>query len=163
VNADYIKIATKLFHAVPERNWKTAEFVYRQISQYSSITGRYEDDSGEILADVDTGYAINAFGTLREDMAARNENGHAWYTAVVTLTPDGKFKFDFDYDSLPAFDISPSPEDFKEEFQKFPRPELQAQVQDWMDGLLAPFFAKKRFWREFAQDKARRERRVLPR
>jgi len=134
MNADYIKIATKLFHAVPEKKWKLAEFVYQEITGFAALTGRYEDESGEILADVDTRYAMDAFGTLREDMAARNENGHAWYTAVVTLTPDGKFKFDFDYDSLPAFDIVPDPDDFKEEFQKYPRPELQAQVQDWMDG-----------------------------
>jgi hypothetical protein len=50
------------------------------------------------------------------------------------LAPDGKFSFDFDYDHLPTFDIMPDPEDWLEEFKKYPRPELQAQIQDWIDG-----------------------------
>ncbi len=67
-------------------------------------------------------------------MAKLHDNGHAWYTAVFTLTPDGKFKFDFDYDHLPAFDIMPSPDKWLDEFKHYPRPELQAQIQDWIEG-----------------------------
>jgi hypothetical protein len=80
------------------------------------------------------GAGDGAFGTMRTEMAKLHANGHAWYTAVFTLTPDGKFKFDFDYDRLPAFDIMPDPQDWLDEFKHYPRPELQAQIRDWIDG-----------------------------
>ncbi|HLU02165.1 MAG TPA: immunity protein YezG family protein [Advenella sp.] len=70
---------------------------------------------------------------LRTAMADFNQ-GQAWYTMVVTVQEDGKFKFDFDYDHLPTFDILPDPEDWEKEFKVYPNPALQAHVQDWMDG-----------------------------
>jgi hypothetical protein len=82
----------------------------------------------------DAGYDIqNNFSKFREEMAKFNPENGAWYTATFTLTPDGNFKFDFDYDHLPAFDIIPSPGKWVDEFKHYPRPELQAHVQDWMD------------------------------
>ena len=77
--------------------------------------------------------ANNKFRELREEMAKINENKQAWYTATCTMTPNGKFKFDFDYDHLPAFNIIPNPDKWLDEFKTYPRPELQVQVQDWID------------------------------
>lgn len=70
---------------------------------------------------------------LRAAMAEVNQ-GAAWYNMVVTVEEDGKFKFNFDYDHLPTFDILRDPADWEREFKTYPRPELQAHVQDWIDG-----------------------------
>jgi hypothetical protein len=70
-------------------------------------------------------------------MARLDENNHAWYTAKCHVTPEGAFSFEFDYDHLPAFDIAPSPSKWVDEFKHYPRPALQAQVQDWIDGTMA--------------------------
>ena len=67
-------------------------------------------------------------------MAKLHENNNAWFTAVCDVTPDGKYSFHFDYDHLPAFDIVPGPNKWLDEFKNYPRPELQAQIQDWIDG-----------------------------
>ena len=76
---------------------------------------------------------LDAMVELRAEMASLN-GGEAWYTAVFRMTPDGKYKFDFDYDHLPVFDFMPQADKWQDEFKRYPRPELQAQIQDWLDG-----------------------------
>lgn len=60
-----------------------------------------------------------AFDELREAM--HREGTGAWYTAVVTVTRDGRITFDFDYDSEPAWDISADPQTYVEDLEMFPR------------------------------------------
>ena len=67
-------------------------------------------------------------------MATLHENKDAWYFAQCEVTSDGKYTFQFDYDRLPAFSIIPSPGKWLDEFSKYPRPELKASIQDWLDG-----------------------------
>ena len=67
-------------------------------------------------------------------MDSFEKNGHAWYVATIILKNDGEFKFHFDYDHLPVFDYMPSPAHWDDEFKRYPRPELQVIVQDWIDG-----------------------------
>ncbi len=83
----------------------------------------------------DAGFDVNdAFEALRTEMARLHADKHPWYTAKCEVTPDGKFTFNFDYDHLPAFDIIPSPGKWLDEFKHYPRPELQREIQDWIDG-----------------------------
>ncbi len=88
---------------------------------------------------VDTGFEVDdALLELRREMAKINDNQHAWFTAICTVTLDGKFGFKFDYDHLPPFDIIPSPGKWIDEFKHYPRPDLQRQIQDWIDGKVEP-------------------------
>ncbi|WP_083953756.1 immunity protein YezG family protein [Thauera butanivorans] len=131
----HTEIARGVWGSLPEGRWKRAEFTYKEITQFSSSGGKYEKKNGTFDGILNIPDAVRtAFEHLRAEMAKLHDNGHAWYTATFTLTPDGKFKFDFDYDHLPAFDIMPDPEDWLDEFKHYPRPELQAQIQDWIDG-----------------------------
>lgn len=40
-------------------------------------------------------------------MATLSKNGHDWHTATLTITADGKFAFDFNYDDLPQIEVVP--------------------------------------------------------
>ena len=85
---------------------------------------KYFDISDEVM---------DALDALRVEMANIN-GGEAWYTAVFRTTPDGKFNFDFDYDQLSAFQDLPDARAWLFECKKYPRPELPAHIQDWLDG-----------------------------
>ena len=95
---------------------------------FFSETGHYLLNGVKTVSFVAEDEVSDAFRELRTKMAALHENGHAWYTATFTLTPDGNFKFDFVYDELPAFEIIPSPDKWADEFRTYPRPELQDLV-----------------------------------
>ena len=126
-----------MLRELPSSGWVRACYSYKAITCYSVQTGYFLNSAkvkSKTFAIDSPGY--DALPILRAEMAKLHDNGHAWYTATFTLTPDGKFKFkfDFDYDHLPTFDIMPDPEDWLDEFKHYPRPELQAQIQDWIDG-----------------------------
>lgn len=130
-------IAKAVFSELPSGGWVSAKYVFRAIDRMSEEHGYYlKGDGSSSKTFVTDEPGEGSFKTLRTEMAQLHANGHAWYTATFTLTPDGKFKFDFDYDHLPAFDIMPSPDKWLDEFKAYPRPELQAQIQDWIDGTL---------------------------
>lgn len=131
----YQDIAMSVFQELPESNWQLAKYTYQAIRRYSFQSGYYLDSTGASSKTfVIDGAGFDAFPLLRTEMAELHANSHAWYTATFTLTPDGKFKFDFDFDHLPTFDIMPSPDKWLDEFKQYPRPELQEQIQDWIDG-----------------------------
>lgn len=131
----YRTIGLGLVACLSDGTWSKAQFRYLSISRYVESEGDYIDKAKGTQSIRGVPDEVrNGFRALRTEMAKFHDTGHAWYTAVFTLTPDGKFKFDFDYDRLPAFDIMPDPEDWLDEFKHYPRPDLQAQIQDWIDG-----------------------------
>ena len=115
-------------------DWVQARASFMGITCFRVVEVAFTSSAGEVSYPGIKQKVNLPFNELRQEMAAQDANGHAWYTANFTLTPDGKFKFEFDYDHLPTFDIMPDPEDWLDEFKKYPRPELQAQIQDWIDG-----------------------------
>ena len=126
-------IAQRVFDLAPQE-WVSAKATSMGITCYKVMSVFPEDRAGKrICPGIDRDVDL-PFSELRTEMAKLHDNGHGWYTALFTLTPDGKFKFDFDYDQLPAFDIMPSPDKWLDEFKHYPRPELQAQIQDWIEG-----------------------------
>lgn len=132
----YMTIAQGVAAKIPQTPWKSVRYGFRAIRMMSEQSGYFIDQEGrpsDITFVLDSP-ADDAFAPLRTEMAKLHENGHAWYTATFTLTPDGAFKFDFDYDHLPAFDIIPEPSNWLDEFKNYPRPEMQAIIQDWIDG-----------------------------
>ena len=127
----YKAIATECAAQQPEQ-WIKCILEYQSIERYAfSELSFFITPKKKKYVDFDNS-VLDSLESLRTEMAKIN-GGEAWYTAVFRLMPDGKYKFDFDYDSLPAFDIVPSPDKWIDEFKKYPRPELQAQIQDWLD------------------------------
>lgn len=113
--------------------WTECVLEFKNIERYSTAQMYFANPSGKPhYAEVEES-VLDAMDELRVAMAPLN-GGQAWYTAVFRMTPDGKYKFDFDYDHLPAFDLMPETDKWQDEFKRYPRPELQAQIQDWLDG-----------------------------
>lgn len=121
-------IAQGVYEVLPEDGWTDATYSFQAITRFFSETGNYLLNDVKTVSFVAEDEVSDAFRELRTKMAALHENGHAWYTATFTLTPDGNFKFDFIYDELPAFEIIPSPDKWADEFRTYPRPELQDLV-----------------------------------
>ncbi|UCJ17899.1 antitoxin YezG family protein [Pseudomonas sp. MM211] len=121
-------IAQGVYEVLPEDGWTDATYSFQAITRFFSETGHYLLNDVKTVSFVAEDEVSDAFRELRTKMAALHENGHAWYTATFTLTPDGNFKFDFIYDELPAFEIIPSPDKWADEFRTYPRPELQDLV-----------------------------------
>ncbi len=126
-------IAQGIYNIELDNPWLEARYTVKMINSYSESQAIMKMEDGSIGGDTPSYETDMLIEKLRDTMADLNQ-GQAWYTMVVTVQEDGKFKFDFDYDHLPTFDILPDPEDWEKEFKSYPNPELQAHVQDWMDG-----------------------------
>lgn len=81
--------------------------------------------------------AWSALSKLRDVMAQLN-SGRPWYSAVVYLNPQHEIRIDFDDAHLPDFAQVPEPDVWHVEFARYPRPDLQTQIQDWLDGRVPP-------------------------
>ncbi|TBU76025.1 hypothetical protein [Phytopseudomonas daroniae] len=121
-------IAQGVHDELPDTGWIHAAYSFQAITRFFSETGHYLRSDGKTVSFVVEDEVSDAFRELRPKMAAIHENGHAWYTATLTLSPDGNFRFDFIYDELPAFEIIPSPDKWADEFRTYPRPELQDRI-----------------------------------
>lgn len=121
-------IAQGIVDALPDDGWSQARYAYLAITQFMEERGSYRRDDGSTGSFVVEDEISDALRALRGHMAQLHANGHAWYTATVTLSAQGDFAFVFEYDSLPAFDIIPSPAKWADEFRTYPRPELEAHV-----------------------------------
>ncbi|TBU85626.1 antitoxin YezG family protein [Phytopseudomonas dryadis] len=121
-------IAQGVHDKLPDEGWISAIYSFLAITRFFSETGHYLRSDGKTVSFVVEDEVSDAFRELRPKMAALHENGHAWYTATFTLTPDGNFRFDFIYDELPSFEIIPSADKWADEFRTYPRPELQDRI-----------------------------------
>ncbi len=121
-------IVQGVYAALPDDGWIQATYSFLAITLFHTETGTYRLADGQHRSFVVEDEASDAFRELRTRMAALHENGHAWYTATLTLTTDGTFKLDFNYDELPRFDVVPSASKWADEFRTYPRPELEARV-----------------------------------
>ena len=132
VEALYQSVARGCTESRPE-HWTECILEYKEIERYSTIELCFKNPPHEAVYPAANDAALDACIELRTAMAKLN-GGEAWYTAVFRMTPDGKYKFDFDYDHLPVFKFMPQGDKWTDEFKRYPRPELQAQIQDWLDG-----------------------------
>ncbi|HLU02166.1 MAG TPA: immunity protein YezG family protein [Advenella sp.] len=133
LNNLHSSIASNIFEKSPAKSWASGICTVKIIYGYMEGQIIFSRDNEEVSTSGVGGKNYLLIEKLRAAMAEVNQ-GRAWYTMVVTVQEDGKFKFDFDYDHLPTFDILPDPEDWEKEFKAYPNPALQAHVQDWMDG-----------------------------
>lgn len=131
-------IALKIFEVRPEQEWIEGTYRVTCISSFLEGACLFQLKDGTKKSG-DTDYDSSMlFFELRKEMAKVNNNGQVWYSASCTLSDVGKFKFDFDYDHLPAFEIIPDPKHWLLEFKEYPRPDLQLHVQDWIDEKAKP-------------------------
>lgn len=128
-------IAQNIFAKAPDRIWTSGVCIVKLIYGYIEGKITFFLDGEEISTSGVGGQNYLLVEKLRNSMAEINQ-GDAWYTMVVNVQEDGKFKFDFDYDHLPAFDILPDREDWEREFKMYPSADLQTHVQDWIDGTI---------------------------
>ncbi|UOQ74803.1 immunity protein YezG family protein [Hymenobacter cellulosilyticus] len=78
-----------------------------------------------------------SFERLRQLMYDEAPFRGAWYTAVMTITPDGKFETEFDYEQKPAFDYEASAEEYSVDFEHFPRNEKS--TPEWLKEIVQQF------------------------
>ncbi|WP_141333132.1 hypothetical protein [Myxococcus sp. AB025B] len=117
-----------MFDGLQDDDWTQATYSYLAITLFSEEAGLYQLADGQQRSFVPADDVTDAFEERRPRMVPLNPKGHAWYTATLTLTPDGHFTFDFVYDELPRFEVVPSASKWEDEFRTYPRPELQARV-----------------------------------
>ncbi|MDP9840531.1 hypothetical protein J2T09_005318 [Neorhizobium huautlense] len=118
-------IASGIYAALPKEGWTAATYRFNAITRYSEETGMCRLETGANQSFVVEDDATDALKDLRTAMAKAHAEGHAWYSAAVTLMPDGSFRFDFIYDKLPPFKIVPSHDKWVDEFRAYPRPDMQ--------------------------------------
>lgn len=118
-------IASGIYAALPKESWTAATYRFNAITRYSEETGVCRLETGANQSFVVEDDATDALKNLRTAMARAHAEGHAWYSAAVTLMPDGNFRFDFIYDRLPPFRIVPSQDKWADEFRTYPRPDMQ--------------------------------------
>ncbi|WP_437882965.1 hypothetical protein [Pseudomonas sp. LRF_L74] len=121
-------IAQGIYDELPPDGWSTARYQFLAITRFFEENGTYQSSDGQQRSFVVEDEVSDAFRELRGKMAAINEKGHAWYTCIVDITPDGNFKLDFVYDELPSFKVIPSADKWDDEFRTYPRPELKSHA-----------------------------------
>ncbi|UOQ74805.1 hypothetical protein MUN79_13600 [Hymenobacter cellulosilyticus] len=78
-----------------------------------------------------------SFEKLRQLMYEEAPFRGAWYSAVMTITAEGKFDTEFEYEQKPKFDYMPVPEAFAQDFEHFPRNE--ESTPDWLKEIVQQF------------------------
>jgi hypothetical protein len=117
------RIARALVAGLPA-GWREVRGVYRSASSYAeldaTVDGRYLDPLPEGLED--------DFEELRREMYQPGKG--TWLTARITVTADGHFATDFDYDSLPDWSMPVDERIYAEDLSTYTRdPE---NVPAWM-------------------------------
>ncbi|HEY3004574.1 MAG TPA: hypothetical protein VGJ44_19660 [Kribbellaceae bacterium] len=121
-------IARALIDALPE-GWRSVTSVYRATAPYAELDATYAGADGTV-AQVDPlpEGLEEYFEALRLQMYQPGKG--AWLTASVTITSEGRFSTDFDYDSEPAWSIDVDPATYAADLAEFPRE--PRYLPDWM-------------------------------
>ena len=98
--------------------------VYRATAPYAELDATVDGVQLEQLPEA----LENSFVTLRQQMYQPGKG--AWLTATITVTADGHFATDFDYDHEPAWSIPVDAGIYAADLAEFPR-EPQ-YVPDWL-------------------------------
>jgi hypothetical protein len=104
--------------------WREVTAVYRATTSYAeldaTVDGSQVDPLPEGLED--------HFEQLRREMYQPTKG--AWLTAKLSITSDGHFATDFDYDTEPDWSIAVDESIYPEDLSVFPRDE--AHTPGWM-------------------------------
>lgn len=120
-------VVRALFNALPSGGWASCRVEYRKAGRVAEsqvwLTGA--EGAAEI---VESPFPmISALKRLREVMADQHRG--AWLSVTLTVKPDGKCVFDYNYDVRPAWTVQPTDETYIEDLAQYPRP--VNQVPSW--------------------------------
>jgi len=106
-----------------------------QEKQFVPETFLIEDD--ELEYDEQT---TPSFEQLRQLMYDEAPFRGAWHTAIMTITKDGKFNTEFDYENKPEFEYESGDDEYARDFQHFPRNE--ASTPNWLKEVVQKYGLK---------------------
>ncbi|TCO26114.1 hypothetical protein EV652_1075 [Kribbella steppae] len=121
-------IARALTSGLPA-NWSEVTATYRATAPYAELDAEVIGPSGESgQVDPLPEGLESYFETLRLQMYQPGKG--AWLTARVTITPEGRFSTDFDYETEPAWSIPVNVEIYVADLAEFPREDKY--IPDWL-------------------------------
>jgi hypothetical protein len=109
--------------------WRQVSATYRSTAPYAeldaTVTGPVGEQAqvGPLPADLE-----DLFEALRDSMYQPGKG--AWLTATITVTAEGRFNTDFDYDTEPAWTIPVTPDTYTAELAEYPR--ADQYIPHWM-------------------------------
>lgn len=120
-------IARALVAELPE-GWRQVDATYLATAPYAELDATVVGPTGE-SAQVDPlpDGLESHFETLRLQMYQPGKG--TWLTARITITADGHFSTDFDYDTEPAWSMPVTPDVYASDLAEFPRED--EHIPDW--------------------------------
>ena len=109
--------------------WRSVTGVYRSTTPYAELEATVVGQGNEsaLLEPLPEGLEDH-FETLRRQMYQPGKG--TWLTARISITSDGHFSTDFDYDTEPAWSIAVDPGIYAADLAEFPRDD--ENVPGWM-------------------------------
>ena len=127
------------FNSIADDEWQWVKLESKVIRSYAELDVSYLNEGKNLepkfilVNDRSLEYSKRvspSFERLRQLMYEEAPYRGAWYTAVMTITSDGKFATEFEYEEKPKFKYSPVSEAFAQDFEHFPRNE--ESTPDWL-------------------------------
>ena len=114
------EIGADLLGGAPE-GWVRLEYEYFSVDSYSaaSLTAEYSDGTSEMVS-----CPVSVLSKLAKLRAGMYQEGKGtWFSVKYAIEHPSRYSVDFNYDEYPKFTFSPSPEDFVDDLETFPRAE----------------------------------------
>ncbi|NIK58943.1 immunity protein YezG family protein [Kribbella shirazensis] len=122
-------IARALVEDLPV-GWREVSAVYRATTSYAELDGTVVDAAGESPLDPLPEGLEDHFEELRREMYQPGKG--TWLTARISVTAEGRFATDFDYDNEPDWSIPVDESIYTEDLSVFPRD--RENIPSWMRG-----------------------------
>ena len=126
------EISLSVIDNIPSDNWENVSLNVCALNKMIAIKTFYEEQGNFLSFDPEgNGNDITMkIKKLREDMYQSAPNKGAWFSAMFTISNNGKFQTFFDYDEKPEFKYEPSTDKFIDDLKTFPREEKL--IPEWL-------------------------------
>jgi hypothetical protein len=126
---EHYKVIARTIAEKAPQGWTKARMTYRSVSTVSEPETAYEMADGSSKVKVVMSFDLTrAFDALRQIMYQPGKG--TWFTAEFTLTREGHFSTDFDFDHEPQWHAPIGAAAYARELKDFPRsPE---HTPDWL-------------------------------
>lgn len=121
---------------IPSATWNNFSITVYAVNKMIELNAFYEEGDKMISFDPEeNGNDITMkIKSLREQMYLLTPGNGAWYSASIKIDNIGKFQTNFDYDSKPEFEYTPSNEKFIDDLKTFPRDE--SPIPQWLHEII---------------------------
>ncbi|MFD3685007.1 hypothetical protein ACFWTE_09355 [Nocardiopsis sp. NPDC058631] len=121
------EVGADLLGGAPE-GWVRLEYEYSSVARYATdgLTAEYSDGTSEMVKCPVS--VLLKLAKLRAGMY--QEDKGTWFSIKYTIERPSRYSVDFNYDEYPNFTFRPSPEDFVDDLETFPRSD--EFVPDWL-------------------------------